>query len=414
MVAFLVSFFRIQSFVFVNCMVCSVMVFAEDLPFHSPKDMAEGTVLGLTSMDAGDIDGDGLVDVLAVEGGKHADGRVTFAWFKAPSNTQGDWLRFDINSTAPLRSFLGAAKLADMDSDGDLDVVVSSDHHSGNKKEADILIFYNPQPTRELTSPWNWHKANATTLALHHINDMEIADMDVDGRLDIIVRSLEPNQIHIFFQNNDASYDHKWIDTSIERSEGLAVGRIDGDPFPDITYTGFWLRAPSDPRNKKYERKPIDPEYKNVNQNTKESLGDIDGDGLVDIVIAPAEAYRNGGDHFIAWYKNPGDDYDTAWEKTIVLENTNNHHTLKLGDIDNDEDLDIVTGVPWKKKRVLIFYNNGTGQFEDKQIVIQGKGLYSGVLADLGNDGDLDIIAQDTYANQSKPWVYENRIKETK
>jgi predicted amidohydrolase len=386
------------------------IVMADEIPFFQPKDIADGKVSGISSMDVGDIDKDGVIDVLVVEGGKHAGGRRTFAWYKAPKDIQGQWQRFEINPKADLRSFLGSAKLADMDNDGDVDVIVSSDNHSGPKKEADVFIFENPVSEGDVSSHWNQVKVNTKTMSLHHINDMEIADMDVDGRLDVIVRSLEPNQIHIFFQNPDSTYEVKTIDTGVEQSEGLAVGRINSDKYPDITYTGFWLQAPNDPRGFSYIKKPIDPEYNKVNQNTKESIADIDRDGYLDVVIAPAEAYRNGKDHMIAWYKNPGDDYDKTWKKTIVLDQTNNHHTLKLDDMDNDGDIDIVSGVPWEEKGVFIYFNDGEGQFTNVQTVIEGKGLYSGVLDDLDGDGDIDIIAQDTYASTSKPWVYENRL----
>ena len=33
---------------------------------------------------------------------------------------------------------------------------------------------------------------------------------------------------------------------------------------------------------------------------------------------------------------------------------------------------------------------------------------------DMHKYSNMDIIAQDTYANQSKPWVYENLINEEK
>ena len=383
---------------------------AIEVSFKPPKDIAGGGVSGLSGMDAGDIDNDGLIDVVAIEGGKHAGGRKTFAWFKAPTDTQGTWQRFDVNPSAPLRSFLGAVKLADMDRDGDLDLIVSSDNHSGGRKEASVFVFINPKPNGQTSNIWNWHKANGSSLPYHHINDMEIEDMDGDGKLDIVVRSLQPNQIHIFFQNSISSYTKKSINTDINQSEGLAVGHIDDDRLPDIAYTGYWLQSPSRPRTQSYTKRPIDPSYKNVNQNTKEAMGDIDGDGKLDVVIAPAEAFRKGGDHDLAWYRNPGGNYDSPWKKTVIKAKTNNHHTIKLGDMDNDNDLDVVVGVPWDSQRVQIYYNNGSGSFSNAQTVYSSKGLYSGVVADLGNDGDLDIIGQDTYSNKSKPWVYESLL----
>jgi len=381
--------------------------------FANEKDVANDNVQGVSSMAAGDLNGDGRGDVVVIEGGKHAGGRKTFAWFAAPSSVQGNWTRHEFGNDSQLRSFLGSAQLADMDTDGDLDLIVSSDNHSGGSKQADVYVYLNPG-AGSATSDWSFNRVTPSTLALHHINDMEIADMDNDGKPDIIVRSLTPNQIHIFFQNNGSSYIHKNIDTGISSSEGLGVGLIDGDQLPDITFTGHWLKSPSNPRTQNYTQLNIDSNYKNINQNTKEAIGDVDGDGLNDVIIAPAEAFRNGGNTVLAWYKNPGSTSISNWQKNTILPLTNNTHTVKLGDLDNDGDLDVVTGIPWSNSvadvSVNAFYNNGSGSFGAAQVIESGKGLYSGVLYDIDGDGDLDVIGQNTYARNSKPYVYENKL----
>ncbi len=388
-------------------------VAARQAPFAPEKDVANGGVEGVSSMDVGDINGDGRADVVVIEGGKHAGGRKTFTWYAAPSSIQGNWVRHEFGNDNQLRSFLGAAKLADMDGDNDLDLVVSSDNHSGGSKQADLYVYVNPG-AGAATGAWSFHRVTPSTLALHHINDMEIADMDGDNKLDIVTRSLSPNQIQIFFQNSINSYTRKDIDTDISASEGLAVGKLDGDALPDITFTGHWLKSPSQPRTQNYTKLNIDSSYKDQNQNTKEAIGDIDGDGKLDVLIAPAEEFRNGGNTALAWYKNPGNTSSANWVKNTVLAQTNNIHTVKLGDIDNDNDLDIVTGQPWSNEvssiSVRVYYNDGNGSFGAAQVVESGKGLYSGAVFDIDADGDLDIIGQDRYANRSKPYVYENKL----
>jgi len=381
--------------------------------FEQAVDIASGSVSGVSSMDAGDIDQDGFGDIISIEGGKHAGGRKSFAWFRAPTSINGSWTRHNFGNDSHLRSFLGSAKLADMDGDNDLDLIVSSDNHSGGSRQADVYVYVNPGLSN-VTNSWNYVNVTPSTLALHHVNDMEVADMDGDGKNDIVVRSLTPNQIHIFFQDDIDTYEHKIIETNISASEGLSVGYLDTDNIRDISYTGFWLKSPADPRSQDYFLRNIDSNYKNENQNTKEAIGDIDGDGFNDVIISPAEYFRGGGDTDLAWYKNPGNNSSANWQKNVILANTNNTHTVKLGDMDNDGDLDVVTGICWTNNghtiSVNVYCNDGQGGFGNSMRIETGKGLYSGVVYDIDGDSDLDIIGQNIYSNNSKPFVYENSL----
>lgn len=394
----------------VSAVVDGPLVFAE------PRDIGDG-VRGLSAITAADLNGDGLADIGAFDGGKHAGGRVTFAWFESPDDPSvGSWTRHELTRPPTMRDFIGAAKFGDVDGDGDADLVVSMDNHSGATRSAYIYWLENPLPAGDPEGDWVV-RSIADDMPVHHINDMELADMDGDSRLDVVVRALDPNQLQIHFQNGPSDWTSKTIDSSPfgAEGEGFAVGNIDGAGQLDLTICGHWLRAPSNPRTESYSPFAIDAEYKTINANSKEAVGDIDGDGRLDVVISPAEGYRGGGNHVLAWYRAPSDPTSASWERNIVETNMNGGHTVALADMDLDGDLDLVSGVAWsmwgQSQRIRIYYNVD-GAFTNQQTIVGDKGLYSGVVVDLGNDGDLDLVGQDTYSGTSRPWIYVSSASE--
>lgn len=394
--------------------VCSTLARADGpVEFSAPVDITRGAVDGVSALDVQDLDGDGLMDLAVFEGGKHAGGRVTFAWFKAPSDISGDWVRLEFTRPSPFRPFIGAAKLGDVDGDGDYDLVVSMDNHSGATKSAYLYWLENPRPEHSATADWQVRTV-ASNLPVEHINDMALADMDRDGRLDVVIRSLTPNMLMIYFNDGDSQWSSRQIptDTIAASGEGFAVGDIDRDGRIDVSINGYWLHAPEDARTQPFVRKTIDSNYAAINANTKEVIGDINNDGYPDVLIAPAEGFRNGGNHVLAWYEGVSNPTNvSSWTQHVLETNVNGIHTVILADLEGDDDLDIVTGVAWNSwgqtKAISVYFNNGEGVFGAKQTVIAGKGLYSGVARDVDGDGDIDIVGEDTYSSHSRPYLYE-------
>lgn len=379
------------------------------VPFGPGDDISDGTILGVSVVDLADVNGDGLLDVGVFEGGKHADGGVTFMWYESPDDpSSGTWTEHPLPQPSPFRPFIGAAKFADVDADGDADLVVSMDNHSNAERSAYIYLMENQNGT------WNTVTI-ASDVSVHHINDMSLADMDGDGKLDIIVRSLDPNQLRFYFQDAIDSWEERVIDASPygATGEGFAVGDIDRQGLPDISIAGHWLEAPANPRSESYNSHGIDLSFKDQNPNVKEDIGDINGDGRNDVIISPAEGFRNGSNHVLAWYEAPPDPTSTDnWTQHVLATDFNGGHTVKLVDIDDDNDLDVVSGVAWNKwgqtRNISIYLNQGGSFAGSPQVIMEDKGLYTGVVGDIGNDGDLDIVGQDTYSNDSHPYFYES------
>ncbi|MEM9070744.1 MAG: hypothetical protein AAGE52_19710, partial [Myxococcota bacterium] len=51
---------------------------------------------------------------------------------------------------------------------------------------------------------------------------------------------------------------------------------------------------------------------------------------------------------------------------------------------------------------------NRDGAFGSAQVLVSGQGLYNVGVGDIGRDGDLDFVGQDTYSGSSRPYLYES------
>jgi len=111
--------------------------------------------------------------------------------------------------------------------------------------------------------------------------------------------------------------------------------------------------------------------------------GDMDNDGDTDIVAASSTDVR--------YYKNNGSGVFS--ENTVGVKSTVN--PLRLADIDNDGWLDVAGLVYSATANIYWWKNNHNDTFTEQTAVAVGGNSYSSDfdIADMDNDGDLDMIA---------------------
>jgi hypothetical protein len=319
----------------------------------------------------GDIDGDGFADVLAASAygqGLH--------WYAYPN-----WTKHRIAGG----SFTTDMQVGDVDKDGDLDVVIPLGGTG-------LVWFENPRPQGPpATTPWPIHRIDE-----EDAHDLEVGDVDRDGRLDVVVRH---GRTRVFLQETPDSWRKIAIPTG--GRGGTALGDLDGDGDLDIAQDGYWLETPAD-KGTEWQRHEIAPGWPD---DCGVHIVDINHDGRVDVLLAPAETTGR-----LVWYET-ADPKKGPWQEHVIADDVAFIHTFKTVDVNHDGELDVVAAEMEQsaQRRVSIYFNEGRA-LRWRQQVIGWTGSHNVRVADIGNDGDIDIIGANhgNYGGDTPIDLWEN------
>jgi len=318
----------------------------------------------------GDINGDGRPDIVL---GAQESKEFGLVWYENPS-----WRRHGISRG----EFTTDGKIADLDGDGDQDIVV------GEFKTG--LTWY-----ENLDEGLNW---TPHLIGTGYIHDIEIGDLDGDGHADVL--TCDKKEL-VLWQRSPSG----WTRTSLLKSEGegLAIADIDKDSDLDIIFGANWFENTGH-NAAQWPQHVISSDWP---ASTRARVADMNSDGRADVVLTASEGIGR-----VSWFDRPpktGVEWQEHSISRIELEGV---HSLIASDLDGDHDVDIAVAEMHtsKTKRILQFINDGDGMWRSQTLATTGS--HNMQAADLDRDGDIDLIGKNYAGPDRTVQFWENLTRD--
>ncbi len=259
-----------------------------------------------------------------------------------------------------------ALALGDVDGDGDIDFI------TGNTVGQPERLYLNTGRAQFVETPQAIGTGSTTALAL--------ADVDRDGDLDLVVGNSAIGSVgnRVFLNDGRGGFAGSGQIVGVTDTRAMVVTDIDDDADVDLVIgatdgtLSFWINAGRGNFSDSGQRIP-------TGRLASIAAGDVDVDGDCDLVIGidsaePDRVLHNNGRGVFA----------DSGERLGAQPTTG----TELLDIDGDGDLDLVTTTFGGGPR--LFLNDGRGRFRDFTLAAEVARVLCA--ADLDRDGDLDLV----------------------
>lgn len=360
----------------------------------------------------GDINGDGLLD--AVTGWE--EGGATRVYLNpGPLLAKDPWPKVTVGMTPRAED----AVFADLDGDGRLDVVSSTERHSQR-----VFVHWAPAAVGELLDGNRWKQdvfpaSEGVTLWMYaeplQLDGHNGADLVIGGKAEKGVAGARSvlGWLESPAEPRDVA-KWKWHPlVEVGWTMSIVLEDMDGDGDRDIlcsdrhgpTRGVFWLENPGEAAVRKagpWNRHDVGAA--SAAEIMFLDVGDVDGDGLRDIVVALEVRKKNVAEpnrhSRIVWFKRLDASGDRWNEHVIVApSNTGNVKSVAVGDVDGDGRSDLVVSCEHALSgRVGVYWLRQEGDAASPSWSARNLSGPAGIkfdlvrLLDLDGDGDLDVL----------------------
>jgi len=331
----------------------------------------------------GDLDGDNDLDIVLVN--QTLGGENTGDWIFI-NDGNGNYRDKGVSLGRDLST---GVTLADVDSDGDLDAVVSA-------KPQRNIVYRND-------GRGNLSRYNAGFLEPGG-EHLEVGDVDGDGDVDLVGASDGPN--HVWLNDGRGGFFDSGQRLGDVSSSQTVLVDLDNDGDLDL-FEANWTNAGSNvwinDGSGNYANAGIELSVADATEHI--SFGDIDGDGDADAFSSmwgtPNRVYINPLENAETNPSTPVEPTELLTVENVGYGGDERSVESLMRDFDGDGDLDVFVSLQNGPDQVWL--NDGTGNYVDSgQRLGDGRSIY-GDAGDVDRDGDLDVVVASF--NENKIWL---------
>ena len=326
-------------------------------------------------------------------------------------------------------SYSNGAMYADFDNDGDLDLVINNINapatlleNTTNNSNWVAFQFEGPEKNKN---------GIGTKVTLIGEKTTQTKELQITkGYL-----SAQSNRLYFGAPSQTTSYalEVKWPDGKTEKRQAISVGTLQTLKYVNASVEKekknkvdeIVFKSTKEKINFKHKeyptldfnRQPIIP-FASSNEGPAIAVGDINQDGLDDLVITGAKKQASA-----LFLQLPSGEFVKSQAALMEAHSLAEDTTVLLLDVDNDGDQDLIigsggnefkSGDPLRPR----LYRNEQGEFQQAEFFLGKLSLNCSVLssADIDNDGDQDLLigsdsSNASFANEGKQYLFENNGK---